>query len=173
MQFNVSQLLRESTGSARRFSLEAVYTEKGRFADSVVGEVHLVRTHHGVLVRANVDAQVRLTCARCLIEFGSGSVLALEEEFFPQVDVDTGKRLDLPEDSEGLPISANHILDLTEAIRQYVITNQPMKPLCEVNCLGLCQECGARLNVEKCNCSDAQRDPRWGALTALLQESKG
>lgn len=173
MEYNVSQLLKESTGATQHHTLEAKFTEKGRFADSVIGEVHFLRTHQGVQVRVEADAQVRHTCGRCLVEFTEGSAMMLEEEFFPQVDVVTGGPLVLPEDPDELLIGENHVLDLTEALRQYVVSNKSMKPLCREGCLGLCQECGVRLNKEKCNCGEGRRDSRWDALTALLQDSKG
>ena len=173
MEYNVAQLLMESTGATRRHTLEAVFTEKGRFADSVTGEVHLLRTHQGVLVRVEADTQVRHTCGRCLLEFTDGSAMMLEDEFFPQVDIFTGGKLELPDDPDELLIGENQVLDLTEALRQHLIANQSMKPLCREGCLGLCQECGVRLNEEKCNCGDDPRDSRWAALTALLQDSKG
>jgi uncharacterized protein len=173
MQYNVSQLLKEATGASRRYPVQARYSEPGRFAESVSGEVVLIRTHQGVLVQAQVEAQVRHTCGRCLIEFTWDCDIMVEEEYFPQTDVYTGQRIAIPEDADGLPIDTDHVLDLTEAVRQCIISAQPMKPLCRRDCRGLCQECGVNLNRGKCNCLDEPRDPRWGALTALLRDSKG
>ena len=99
--------------------------------------------------------------------------MTLEEEFFPLIDVCTGRLMEVPEESEGEPIDIDHVLDLTDLLRQCVITDQPMKPLCQSDCQGLCQECGVNLNQEKCTCSDDRRDPRWAALSTLLHESKG
>jgi uncharacterized protein len=99
--------------------------------------------------------------------------LTIEEEFFPLIDVNTGRGAPLPEDADGaFRIDANHILDLTEVLRQCVITDTPMKPLCQPECRGLCRECGANLNRETCRCSAAQRDPRWESLTALLHQKQ-
>jgi uncharacterized protein len=166
-------LLKEATGAARRYPVEASFAGKGRFADRVAGEALLTRTHQGVLVQAQVETQVRHTCGRCLIEFNEECDIMVEEEYFPQTDVQTGQRIVIDEDADGLPIGADHVLDLTEAVRQCVISARPMKPLCQPDCQGLCQECGVNLNQGKCNCQDDQRDPRWGALTALLQNPNG
>jgi uncharacterized protein len=149
--------------------VEASYEGKARFADVVSGEVLLTRTHQGVLVQAEVGTSVRHICGRCLVEFSAECDIMVEEEYFPQTDVHTGQRIIIDEDADGLAIGADHVLDLTEAVRQCVISAQPMKPLCQSECRGLCQTCGVNLNKGKCDCAEDQRDPRWGALTALLQ----
>ena len=143
----------------------------GGIAVSYSGGMELLRTHQGLLVRGAVGAHVASTCSRCLNEFASACSFDLEEEFYPLVDVSTGRKLALPWDNEGTTIDSNHILDLAEVLRQYTLAAQPIKPLCEADCMGLCQECGVDLNREKCTCTEAAIDPRWGALATLLNES--
>jgi uncharacterized protein len=168
MRYNVAQLLKEPIGSTRSYQLEETFTGSERFAHRVSGPVHFLRTHQGILVNAELEARVTLTCGRCLSDVTLPLTLQVEEEFFPVVDVATGRRLSLPAGSEGFRIDASHTLDLTEVLRQYVITYQPMKPLCSPDCSGLCPQCGANLNQRNCSCDSAQRDPRWGALAKLL-----
>lgn len=173
MRYNVAQLLKEPIGATRSYRLPeepAAGPECG--AEALSGAVQFLRTHQGVLARGAAEAQVTQTCGRCLREFTGLSRLRIEEEFFPQVDVNTGRRLALPADTDGTAIDANHILDLTEVLRQSLVAAQPMKPLCRPDCSGLCPECGADRNDENCACGPAARDPRWGALTALLRESE-
>lgn len=173
MQYNIAQLLKEPIGATRSYRLkDEMAAEQGSGADHISGSVQFLRTHQGVLARGEVDAQIGQTCGRCLREFTGSSRLLVEEEFFPQVDVNTGRRLILPADADGMVIDANHILDLTETLRQSVVAAQPMKPLCREDCSGLCPECGANRNDEICTCGDGVRDPRWGALASLLRESE-
>ena len=61
-----------------------------------------------------------------------------------------------------------HDLDMQDVIRQYVLTEVPIKPLCFKECQGLCPECGTDLNEEKCKCEVGSVDPRWGFLADLL-----
>jgi len=70
--------------------------------------------------------------------------LKIQEEFFPTIDIETGLKLPKPEDPGSFTIDEHHILDLTEAIRQYIVTAMPMKPLCKTECAGLCDTCGQR-----------------------------
>jgi uncharacterized protein len=172
MQYNVAQLLKEPTGATRKVGVDGELNVSGSLTADCQGSVEFVRTHQGLLVRGMVDAWVTTTCSRCLGEFASLSLLDVEEEYFPLVDVSTGRRLELPWDYEGTIIDATHILDLTELLRQCTLASQPIKPLCRPNCQGLCQECGVDLNRENCVCGGAAIDPRWSALAALLNQSE-
>ena len=174
MQYNVAQLLKGPIGSSCSYNIEEIYTETSRITDQVNGPVQIVRTHQGVLVNADLDIQSTLTCSRCLGEFVWPSTLYIEEEFFPALDLHTGRKLPPPTDDEdGQRIDSDHVLDLTEIIRQYVIADMPMKPLCRAECLGLCRVCGSNLNQGECYCSGAEVDPRLGTLADLLKSQKG
>jgi uncharacterized protein len=43
-------------------------------------------------------------------------------------------------------------IDLSEAIREEIILNIPMKNICDTNCKGICVGCGVNLNNEECQC---------------------
>ena len=168
MQYNVAQLLKEPMGSVRIFQVEAGQVEVLSPVKDIWGGVRMVRTHQGVLVNAELEVASVVTCSRCVDDCDRVSTLNIEEEFFPTIDLHTGRRVALvEEDEDALQIGEDHLLDLTEVIRQYAISDQPMKPLCRAECLGLCLECGADLNRSGCACNEAPIDPRWGALAGL------
>ena len=182
MRYNVAQLLMEPTGSTRSFQLDEtldealVSEESGNPEGGLVwahGEVKVLRTHHGVLVKAALQTELHTTCSRCLQEIRHDSILEIEEEGFPSVDPSTGRPEDLAEDLENaIPIDSQHMLDLTDVVRQYLLTDIPIKPLCQEKCLGLCPDCGVDLNKEKCTCDTAAVDPRWGALAGLQADGR-
>ena len=171
MQYNVAQLLKEPTGATRRVHVEGGLEISGGAAASYRGGLELLRTHQGLLVRGTLEASVGSSCSRCLGDFASQCRLDVEEEFYPQVDVSTGRKLEQFAENEGTTIDLDHVLDVAEVLRQYAIAAQPIKSLCRESCQGLCQECGVDLNAESCICSKADIDPRWNALAALLNQS--
>ena len=59
------------------------------------------------------------------------------------------------------------ILETDPILIEQLQLNVPMKPLCRVDCKGLCPECGAELNAGACPCGETKVDPRWGTLAAL------
>ena len=48
-----------------------------------------------------------------------------------------------------------------------MVLDLPFQPLCREDCLGLCAECGAKLNDHPEHGHDAPIDPRWEALRTL------
>jgi len=169
MQINVSQLLKESIGAIRNYHVTEVVDSIGM----VEGEVRLLRTDRGILARGTLKTKVEVTCSRCLNLFRCPIALNIEEEYFPTTDIVSGAPLSLPEEPGSFTIDEHHILDLTEAIRQYALLAIPMKPLCREDCAGLCPHCGHNLNLGPCHCPSQATDPRWFQLTKLVNERKG
>ena len=56
-------------------------------------------------------------------------------------------------------------------LRDAVVLDLPLAPLCSEDCLGLCPDCGVRLAEDPSHAHDTS-DPRWAALTALLDEDE-
>ena len=75
--------------------------------------------------------------------------------------------------SVGSMLSGYHVLDLTEAMRQYILIAIPMKPLCREDCAELGSSCGSNLNQGECGCPSQPVDPRWHGLIKLLDKQKG
>jgi len=169
MEINVSQQLKEPVGSIRSYEVSEVVDTNG--GSTVHGEVRLMRTNRGILVNGTLYTEVEITCSRCLNLFAYPLTLSIEEEYFPTTDVVSGTPLPLPEEPGCFTIDERHILDLTEAIRQYVLMATPMKPLCQEDCAGLCSNCGQNLNQGTCNCAREGVDPRWSELTKLALSS--
>jgi uncharacterized protein len=167
MQINVSQLLKEPIGATRDYKVSEIVdiTGAGRM---VQGEVKLLRTHRGILVKGVLHTEVELICGRCLSPFSCPATLNIDEEYTPTVDVVSGVPLSSPEEPGSFIIDEHHVIDLTEAIRQYLLLAIPMKPLCREDCAGLCSNCGHNLNQGPCGCPVKQVAPRWSELSKLL-----
>ena len=166
MEINVSQQLKASIGSVRNYEMSEIVDIAG--SESMVqGEVRLMRTDRGILAKGILHTEVEVTCSRCLGLFGCPLGLNIEEEYFPIMDVVSGASLPLPDEPDCFTIDEHHVLDLTEAIRQYALLAIPMKPLCRKDCAGLCLGCGYNLNQGPCDCLPREADPRWSKLHKL------
>lgn len=171
MQINVAQLLREPIGSVRDYEIERVMDIIGEgVSRPVKGSARLMRTNRSILVKGTLDTGVELTCSRCLGQFEHPLRLNVEDEYYPTTDVNTGVPLSVPDEPGCFTIDENHILDLTEAVRQYVLLAIPMKPLCKEDCAGLCPICGKNLNQGPCGCPPPEKDQRWAELSKLMKE---
>jgi uncharacterized protein len=112
---------------------------------------------------------VQLECSRCLEPFDYPVSVQFDEEYLPSINVLTGAPLAAPDD-DALRIDEHHILDLTEAVRQYLLTDIPLKPVCRADCPGLCPVCGREQSNGSCTCAieeSAQPNP-FAALKELF-----
>ncbi len=169
MDMNVSQLLREPIGSTREYDIDEVIdiTGEGKNKNRIQGHCNMLRTQRSILVKCTLNTEVELICNRCATSYQQPLKIKFNEEFFPTLDVDSGAPLPQPEEVSAFTIDEQHILDLTEAVRQYFLLAIPMKALCKKDCAGLCPTCGKNLNQGKCDCPPGNIDPRWSRLADL------
>jgi uncharacterized protein len=168
---NVAALLKSQTGTTR----DVVIDEPApRFGDDFVvrtpvqGSARLHRTQDGLLVQCRAATSVELECSRCLEPFEYPVDVQFAEEFLPTLNVLTGAPLEATDD-DALRIDEHHVLDLTEAVRQYLLTNIPLKPVCRPDCPGLCPVCGQEQSNGSCTCVAEDETPNpFAALKALL-----
>lgn len=84
------------------------------------------------LVNLQLETSLYLHCSRCLAEFE-----------FPY-----SKKFQLV-----YPIEKDSLfIDVNPDIRQEIILDYPIKPLCSQGCKGLCAACGCNLNINECIC---------------------
>ena len=168
MHINVAQLLKEPIGSSRGFQIdESLGTDD---INSVKGEVILIRTDRGIMAKAEITAGVTGICSRCLKPIDYEVNYDFNEECLPSVSTSEG--LPSPDQADNINIDENHMLDLSEIIRQYTLLTMPIKPLCRPDCAGICPSCGHNLNQGPCQCPSHAHDQRWSKLIHLRRESK-
>ena len=149
MYFNAAQLLKEPIGSSRSHQIDELFGKDG--INSIKGEVTLTRTNRGIIAMGKMVADVSMPCSRCLNLADYQVSFDLADEFLPKPD--THGSPSLTEDNDSFTIDHNNILDMSEAIRQYVLLAIPIKPLCSPDCAGICPSCGRNINEDPCECS--------------------
>jgi uncharacterized protein len=135
---NVTQLLKEPIGSSQSYDISGLLGDD--IDGCIEGTAKMIRTGRGVLVQCELSAELKLICSRCLEAFSCPISFTAEEEFLPVADMSDDAALSRPEQSEGFTIDDRNIVDLGELMRQYVLLNLPMKPLCRPNCPGIKEE---------------------------------
>lgn len=155
MKINVAQLLKQPIGTERSYKIDGDISLTSEEKNSYIqGKASLMRTNRGILARGDFEGDVELTCSRCLSLFNCPINFQLTEEFLPSLNIMSGLRqkFDDWEDGTNFIIDEHHMLDLSEAVRQYALLAIPMKPICRRDCAGLCPYCGANLNQSPCQC---------------------
>jgi uncharacterized protein len=175
LQFNVSQLLKETTGATRHYGIRAQLLDElddeVKVVSPVEGQVRFLRTGTDILVTGSLTVTVQKACDRCLRTFTRPITIELEEQFYPTIDVTTGAVLPTPSDADDAnQITAQHILDLLEVVRQGLQLESGGLRYCRPDCQGLCPHCGQDRNRFACNCEAQEIDQRWADLRAMQIE---
>lgn len=137
-------------------------------ADSCVGadaevaaDAVLDSVDGGIEVTGTVLAPWTGECRRCLEPVGGVLECHVREMYRPRPP---GEGPD--EDEETYPLRGE-MLDLRPLVRDAILLELPIAPLCREDCAGLCPHCGASLNQGPCGCAGPPADPRWGVLDVL------
>ena len=175
MHFNVAQLLQEPSGSKRSCEFnEDLFHFDGDSTVPVWGNVEMLRTDESIWIGVSLDSSIPSECSRCLKELTQKIHVEFDEEYFSRYLGYTEDR-GLDEIDESQHIDYDNILDISDAVHQYLLTAVPMKPMCRDDCAGLCVVCGTDLNNSTCVCAKSKIDPRWAALknfTTVLPETR-
>jgi uncharacterized protein len=171
LTFAVSGLMAEPPGTVRDYEIGPVDVEPGddmRLAQPVSGRVRLSRTNRGLVVDARLTTALEGECSRCLRPVVTPLRLRIDEEVLPSIDLATGLPVPLEEDAdpEAPRLTDHHELELRPLVAEAISLAEPIAPLCEPDCPGLCPECGERL-VPGHEHGDGPIDPRLEALLAF------
>lgn len=143
LRINVGFLHNEPIGSYRDIHFE--FPELNFSPELIVhdfnGGVHISRTPQGLLIEGHFMSILPLECVRCLEPFEKPMDIEFEEMYAYKTFDFTESGLFVPEDGN---------IDLGPVVREYLILEYPLKPLCREDCAGLCTVCGENLNLGTC-----------------------
>ena len=119
-----------------------------------------------VIVRGVARAVIESPCARCLAPTETSVEAEVSEAFIR----DIGQEREVDDDQYRY---SGHVLELDEAVRTALLLEMPSRVLCKEDCRGLCDQCGANLNINECSCQkDLTRKNPFSALASLLNEDE-
>ncbi|TNF64778.1 MAG: 50S ribosomal protein L32 [Deltaproteobacteria bacterium] len=102
--------------------------------------VHAQRNGMDVLVQGHIEAQVGATCARCLADVSLDVDLALTALFSPEHTRPEGSdEIDVQLDEVNRDYYSGSEVVLDPMVRELLLLEAPMKPLCSEGCEGIAQ----------------------------------
>lgn len=171
LTFPLAGLLGEPAGTARSYEIHGAtipLPDDLELVEPLEGRVEITRTNRGVLVRADIASAIAGECARCLRDIEVPISVQLLEEALPSVDPLGGGPLDRSIEPDVARLTDHHELDLGTMAAEAISLAEPIAPLCEAACPGLCPTCGERLGPGHAAHDEDEIDPRLAALRALL-----
>lgn len=101
---------------------------------------------NSVVVEGHISGTITMNCGRCLETFSK----VVDTQF---VTIFKEKDSITPDDEENDVLSYDrYSIDLYECLKETLLLELPLKPLCKETCLGMCPVCGKNQNIEKCSC---------------------
>jgi uncharacterized protein len=133
-------------------------------------DLRLESVIEGVLVTGTALVQLVGECSRCLDPISDELEVDLQELFlYGETDArgrPVRRNEQDDEDDEQHHVVDEHI-DLEPVLRDAVVLDLPLAPVCREDCPGLCPQCGFRLEDDPAHQHDVI-DPRWAALGGVL-----
>ncbi|HWG22863.1 DUF177 domain-containing protein [Actinospica sp.] len=143
-------------------TLEDLYSAE---AADLLLDLRLESVVEGVLATGRVSGSLVSECVRCLDPIEVEVDADFQELFYYDLE-----DLSAAELEEAVSV-VEDLLDVEPLVRDAVMLDLPLQPLCEPDCPGLCAECGAAL-AEDPDHHHESVDPRWAALSALTGDGE-
>lgn len=129
-------------------------------------DFRLESVSEGVLVTGTISATIEGECGRCLDPVTEELVVDVVELFaYPDSTTDATTERDEVHRLVGTR------LDLEPVVRDGIVLGLPGTVLCRADCLGLCPDCGQRLDDLPTGHAQDTIDPRWAALADMSTSS--
>ncbi|MEZ5357640.1 MAG: DUF177 domain-containing protein [Candidatus Zixiibacteriota bacterium] len=127
--------------------------------------IDIIRSEHIYYCQGTIECDGHLICSRCAEEYPvrfRGEIdFSIQEADEGSIDPD-----EVPE-NELLVAPGTQEIEISQPIREALLLEVPLKPLCSEDCLGVCPICGGNKNETPCDCKVVTEDSRWDALRAL------
>jgi len=143
LRLNLGFLLNQQIGASRdvHFEYPALRLSPDLDLFDLSGVVRAGRTPQGLVVMGDFRGSLTMECVRCLVEFPQPLHAEFSELYAFSSRSVSESGLILPDDGN---------IDLAPLVREYMLLEVPIRPLCRPDCKGLCIICGADLNTEPC-----------------------
>jgi uncharacterized protein len=135
----------------------------------VKAHLELTKAHSEIIIAGTVNAELELECSRCLKKYRRTMHEPVHVVYHPLEELGIDRH-ELTDDEMDMGFYQGEELDLRELVREQVMLNIQMKPLCDENCKGICSQCGTDLNTDTCSCKTEKIDSRLEVLKKLLEK---
>jgi len=150
------------------FSSFELVEENTVFLDPVRAEATIRLVGEEVHVRGRITARFSLICCRCLSPFEFRVDSKFDHIYLPEeLDIDKDR---LEQDDLTRLFFYSRKLDLKEVILEQLNLTFPSRPLCAVDCQGICPICGQIIREGNCSCVSGETDPRLAKLKTLMRD---
>jgi uncharacterized protein len=158
LRLNAVEILRQP-GTSREIvatlPIGPLEVDDVRISGDVDVALRAVSSVDGVVLHGLVRTPWATQCRRCLVDVAGVAESEVDELFQYNLTNDEANQIE------------GDLIELAPIVREYVLLELPVGPLCRPDCAGICPECGADRNESPCSCDNIVGDLRWAALEGL------
>lgn len=172
MVVRVSELEHELSvrGEVANLKLEEAAGGEVTLASPVRYDLVVTKLEDGIArVKGSVKADLNLNCVRCLEQFNFAAEGNLDIELMPKAMIPSAAEFELRGSDLDTEYYEGDEIDLDDLIREEILLNVPLRPLCSDECKGLCPYCGKNLNIEACRCDRSPQTLLGEELKSFLK----
>lgn len=130
-------------------------------------DIHLEHTGKKILfLHTAIHVSLNIPCDRCLTDVRNDFDIDISKE------IDMGRPLEENDDIDEFSFIRDNFLDVDRLVYNEILVNLPMKVLCSENCKGICNRCGANLNIQPCSCERIELDPQMSKILDVFNNFK-
>ena len=153
---------------------EMVTNGEGEFAAPIKAALRALRIGDLVEIDGHIETSVRLSCSRCLKLFEtplkSNFALTYMQRSASVIEDTEPQEVELSAEDMGIVYFQGKKINLKDGIQEQVVMEFPLRPLCNLDCKGLCPKCGADLNEDPCDCDRRPSADPFAVLENLKLE---
>ena len=144
LRTNVGYFLNKPIGYSREFEIDFphIFIEPDFHADNLKGTYSFSCTSEGLLLQADLEADIKGQCSRCLEPVMVHVCTKFEELYV----FETRMKEELDEEE----VPNDGYIELGVPFRDYLLLEMPINTLCQPDCKGICIDCGQNLNAGTC-----------------------
>lgn len=113
----------------------------------------------GVVATGTAAAVADLVCTRCLVTWSEETEATINQVY----------RLRPEDPDEELGIAPGGLIEVGDVLRDELVLEVPLAPVCTPECRGLCPTCGTDLNTAPCSGHEEGPESPFVALKELLE----
>jgi uncharacterized protein len=146
--------------------------ESDTIISPIKARLKIMKIGNEVIVKGEVVADITLQCSRCVAGFNSVLSVPVDVVYHPLDELKREERHEILSGELDMDFYSGEEMDITTLMKEQMLLNIPMKPLCSDNCRGICRTCGKNLNEGDCSCPYTETDSRFNILKKILDRDK-
>jgi len=139
--------------------------------DKAQGQITYAMRAEEITARGTLSSALHTCCVRCLQEIEIALKVDVQLFYWPRTGLEESETLEVQIDDPDYVTYSGDYINPDEELREVLLSEAPMLPVCNESCLGLCPQCGTNRNLAECKCSPIiETDPGKGPINPSWAE---